>query len=358
MSSDGPSANPGGEAVTAEGAPSSRPAGCSSRSITSAAPDWPSASWSIPETRCLAACCRPGPQPRSLPLSRLAIRAFSQPGQPTRRSPGRYPAGASACHQSPAPPPSPPGRMPAIGSSCLGTRSGRTSWTTWATPGRCCYGRTAPRTSGRHAPDRWRSSAPAPQPSTDAASRLRWQWLSPIGAWPSPLMAPTASAQPHIEAPWPLAAPLWPCLQADWISATRVGTISCSPKSPGTVSWQASTRPAPTQHAAIFSRRGRLLACMTGGTVIVEAPQRSRALGAARQARELCRPVMTVPGPVDSETSAGSNELLREHDVVCVTCAADVLAAMGLTPYADPREVPGRATASQRPAAQDPGIEL
>ncbi len=81
---------------------------------------------------------------------------------------------------------------------------------------------------------------------------------------------------------------------------------------------QAPTRPG-------FLIRNRLIAALSRGTVVVEAALRSGALNTARHARELCRPVMAVPGPVTSEQSAGCHELVREYGAMCVTNAKDVV---------------------------------
>jgi DNA processing protein len=80
---------------------------------------------------------------------------------------------------------------------------------------------------------------------------------------------------------------------------------------------------APTRPG--FLVRNRLIAALSRGTVVVEAARRSGALSTAKHARELCRPLMAVPGPVTSEQSAGCHELIREWGAVCVTGAADVL---------------------------------
>lgn len=81
---------------------------------------------------------------------------------------------------------------------------------------------------------------------------------------------------------------------------------------------QAPTRPG-------FLVRNRIIAALGRGTVVVEAALRSGALNTARHARELCRPVMAVPGPVTSEQSAGCHELIRAYGAMCVTAAGDVL---------------------------------
>jgi DNA processing protein len=79
-----------------------------------------------------------------------------------------------------------------------------------------------------------------------------------------------------------------------------------------------------------FLIRNRIIAALSRGTVVVEAALRSGALNSARHARELCRQVMAVPGPVTSEQSAGCHELIRDYGAMCVTCAGDVLEHVGL----------------------------
>jgi DNA processing protein len=96
-----------------------------------------------------------------------------------------------------------------------------------------------------------------------------------------------------------------------------------------------------------FLVRNRVIAALTTGTVVVEAAVRSGALSTANRARELDRYVMAVPGPVTSTMSKGTNQLLREPDVQCVTSVADVMELVGsigtdLAPQlmipADPRD--------------------
>lgn len=78
-----------------------------------------------------------------------------------------------------------------------------------------------------------------------------------------------------------------------------------------------------------FLVRNRVIAALTAGTVVVEAAVRSGALHTANRARELDRYVMSVPGPVTSTMSKGTNQLLRQPDVHCVTGVADVLELVG-----------------------------
>ncbi len=80
---------------------------------------------------------------------------------------------------------------------------------------------------------------------------------------------------------------------------------------------------APTRPG--FLVRNRVIAALSRGTLIVEAALRSGALNTARQAGELNRAVMAVPGPVTSDQSAGCHELIRECRATCVTRAKDVI---------------------------------
>jgi DNA processing protein len=74
-----------------------------------------------------------------------------------------------------------------------------------------------------------------------------------------------------------------------------------------------------------FLVRNRVIAALSCGTVVVEAGLRSGALSTARHARDLCRPLMAVPGPVTSQTSEGCHEIIREWSALCVTRAQDVI---------------------------------
>jgi DNA processing protein len=74
-----------------------------------------------------------------------------------------------------------------------------------------------------------------------------------------------------------------------------------------------------------FLVRNRVIAALSSGTVVVEAALRSGALSTARHARDLCRPLMAVPGPVTSDQSEGCHEIIREWGAVLVTRAQDVI---------------------------------
>lgn len=79
-----------------------------------------------------------------------------------------------------------------------------------------------------------------------------------------------------------------------------------------------------------FLTRNRLVAALSGATVVVEAGVRSGAANTAAWARTLGRTVCAVPGPVTSAASAGCHELVRQHrDTVLVTRAQEIVEVMG-----------------------------
>lgn len=89
-----------------------------------------------------------------------------------------------------------------------------------------------------------------------------------------------------------------------------------------------------------FLQRNRVIAALSGATVVVEAAWRSGALSTAARAAALLRPVGAVPGPVTSAASAGCHRLLRDGAAVCVTDAAEVLELLA---DGEPAPVPGAA---------------
>ncbi|MEY3149398.1 MAG: hypothetical protein RL029_672 [Actinomycetota bacterium] len=74
-----------------------------------------------------------------------------------------------------------------------------------------------------------------------------------------------------------------------------------------------------------FLTRNRIIAAMTKGTIVVEAAFRSGSLRTARDAAELMRIVMAVPGPISSPTSDGCHRLIGERCAEIVTSVSDAL---------------------------------
>src|SRR3954447_8468464 len=104
---------------------------------------------------------------------------------------------------------------------------------------------------------------------------------------------------------------------------------------------------APTKWR--FLQRNRLIAAISGATVVLEAGARSGSLNTAGHAAALGRPLGAVPRSVFSAASAGCHRLLREYDPVCVRDAADMAELVtgpageqptlpGLEPALDPLE--------------------
>jgi DNA protecting protein DprA len=74
-----------------------------------------------------------------------------------------------------------------------------------------------------------------------------------------------------------------------------------------------------------FLTRNRLIAALSNATLVVEAAFRSGSLRTARDAAELLRPVMAIPGPINSPTSEGCHRLIGERAAEIVTSVGDAV---------------------------------
>ena len=74
-----------------------------------------------------------------------------------------------------------------------------------------------------------------------------------------------------------------------------------------------------------FLTRNRLIAALSKATVVVEAAFRSGSLRTARDAAEIFRPVMAVPGPINSPTSEGCHRLIIERVAELVSSVSEVM---------------------------------
>ena len=82
-----------------------------------------------------------------------------------------------------------------------------------------------------------------------------------------------------------------------------------------------------------FPQRNRLIAGLSLGVIVVEAPERSGALISATMAAEQGREVFAVPGPVDQRASKGCHQLIRDGAKL-VESVEDVIEELG--PLATP----------------------
>lgn len=83
----------------------------------------------------------------------------------------------------------------------------------------------------------------------------------------------------------------------------------------------------PTQYS--FPERNRIIAGLTLGTLVVEAPESSGALITAKCALDYNREVMAVPHPITSANGLGANNLLKQGAKI-VTTAEDVIEHLNL----------------------------
>ncbi len=105
-----------------------------------------------------------------------------------------------------------------------------------------------------------------------------------------------------------------------------------------------------------FLQRNRLIAAVSGATIVLEAGWRSGSLNTAGHAAALGRPLGAVPGPVTSAASAGCHRLLREFGATCVTSAEEMAELVAFDrlptpelPFAGLRSDPVVASAARPP---------
>lgn len=79
-----------------------------------------------------------------------------------------------------------------------------------------------------------------------------------------------------------------------------------------------------------FLTRNRLIAGLSKATLVVEAAFRSGSLRTARDAAEIFRPVMAIPGAINSPTSEGCHRLIGERSAEIVTSVADAVEFVGV----------------------------
>ncbi len=86
--------------------------------------------------------------------------------------------------------------------------------------------------------------------------------------------------------------------------------------------------PYAKPRGGMFPQRNRIIAALALATLVIEAPDRSGSLITARQAGELGRDVLALPGPVTSRASRGTNQLIRDGATLVQT-VDDILESLG-----------------------------
>ena len=92
----------------------------------------------------------------------------------------------------------------------------------------------------------------------------------------------------------------------------------------------------------LFPQRNRIISGLCLGVVVIEATRNSGALYTARHAQEQGRDVFALPGPVESLSSVGCHDLIRDG-VTLIRHVDDILEALGPLPV---------------PARRGPGITV
>lgn len=78
-----------------------------------------------------------------------------------------------------------------------------------------------------------------------------------------------------------------------------------------------------------FPVRNRVLAALADAVIVVESPGAGGSMHTVREAMTRDRPVLAVPGPIDSRASEGTNRLISEGAIPCLG-AEDVFTAINM----------------------------
>ena len=105
-----------------------------------------------------------------------------------------------------------------------------------------------------------------------------------------------------------------------------------------------------------FPVRNRVIAALSDVLVVVESPGAGGSMHTVREAMDRDRPVLAVPGPVNSSASEGTNRLIADGAQIA-TGAGDVLLALGLAGHVA-SAAPQRSADSREPPTGDAAVVL
>lgn len=117
----------------------------------------------------------------------------------------------------------------------------------------------------------------------------------------------------------------------------------------GSVASEYPPGTAPTRYS--FLERNRIIAGLSLGVLVAEAPARSGALSTAQRALDEGREVFAIPGDIDRATAQLPNRLIGEGAHV-VTCAGDILRQIVIEPDSAEKRETLQETQKEKPARQ------
>ena len=134
---------------------------------------------------------------------------------------------------------------------------------------------------------------------------------------------------------------VYPAAHDTLIARIREQGAVCAELVPGT---------APTRWR--FLQRNRLIAALSGATLVTEAGVRSGSLNTAGHAATLGRPIGAVPGPMTSAASSGCHRLIREYGAALISSEHDLAELLEDAHDAWPGPSAGGASAGEAPAGE------